>query len=447
MAQTINAMNGSCGCLKSELDLFTVPSTQIEMNKGFWEDIDPVSSITASDTIEFICSGNSDVYTDLSNSSLYVKAKIINADGTNLNEDAQVGPVNLWLHALFSQMEVYLNNKLVTPSSTSYPYRSYMETVLNFSKDAKVSHLTSALYYKDQAGKMDAVNPLGDAAEANQGLRSRHLYTSESKSVAMEGRLHSDLFAQERYIIGAVPIKIKLVRSRDPFCLVSSVRDPDFKVIIEECVFRVRRVNIISSTILAHTANLQHATVKYPINRVNCKVFSVPRGNLSGNQANIFQGPLPNRVVIGMVDADAFNGTYAKNPFNFKNYNTTFLGLTVNGEHLPAKPFQLKYTLPGGTNYVLAYQTLYAGTNKLFQNQGNGISRDEYGNGYTFYVFDLTPDLCLGEHIQPVRNGNVSLACRFGTALNEAINIVVLGEFQNLIEIDANRNVFCDFNN
>ena len=32
------------------------------------------------------------------------------------------------------------------------------------------------------------------------------------------------------------------------------------------------------------------------------------------------------------------------------------------------------------------------------------------------------------------------------TALILAINIVVLGEFQNLIEIDANRNVLCDFN-
>ena len=30
---------------KSELDLFTVPATQEEINKGFWEDLDPVSSI------------------------------------------------------------------------------------------------------------------------------------------------------------------------------------------------------------------------------------------------------------------------------------------------------------------------------------------------------------------------------------------------------------------
>ena len=75
---------------------------------------------------------------------------------------------------------------------------------------------------------MDVVNPLAQDAHVNTGLKQRHTYTRESKSVAMEGRLHSDLFAQDRYILGAVPIKIKLVRSRDPFCLVSSTENPTF---------------------------------------------------------------------------------------------------------------------------------------------------------------------------------------------------------------------------
>ena len=55
----------------------------------------------------------------------------------------------------------------------------------------------------------------------------------------------------------------------------------------------------------------------------------------------------------------------------------TYLGLTVNGEHLPSKPLQMKFGDAGGANnYVLAFQTLFAGSNKLFQNEGNGITRD-----------------------------------------------------------------------
>ena len=95
MTQVFEAIHkDSCQCGKSELDLFTVPATQVEMNKGFWEDVDPVSSIAASDTVEFLCAANSDVYTDLVNSYLHVKAKIMNVDGSNLAGTAQVGPVN-----------------------------------------------------------------------------------------------------------------------------------------------------------------------------------------------------------------------------------------------------------------------------------------------------------------------------------------------------------------
>ena len=240
-------------------------------------------------------------------------------------------------------MEAFLNNKLVTQSSTAYPYRAYVETILNFSKDVKDSHLTSALFYKGKAGKLDSVNPLAEAANVNTGLKERHAHTRQSRSVAMEGRIHSDLFAQDRYILEAVPIKLKLVKRRDPLCLVLSAENPNFKVIIEECVFRAGRVTVAPSVIMSHNQALQQTTAKYPINHIDCKVVSVPRGNLSGNQPNIFQGILPNRIVIRMVDADAFNGTYTKNSFNFKNYDTTTMGLTVNGENLPGKPLQLKF--------------------------------------------------------------------------------------------------------
>jgi hypothetical protein len=98
-----------------------------------------------------------------------------------------------------------------------------------------------------------------------------------------------------------------------------------------------------------------------------------------------------------MIDADAFNGTYTKNPFNFKNYDIITMGLTVNGENLPGKPLRLKFG--ADSNYISAFQTLYAGAHKIFENQCNGITREEYANGYSLFVFDLTPDLCLGDHV------------------------------------------------
>jgi hypothetical protein len=136
MAQVAETMHkDSCMCSKSELDLFSVPPTQVVMEKGFWEDVDPITSISSSDTIEFLCAANSGVYTDLASSYLYVKANITTAVGGILGADIQVGPSNLWMLALFSQVEVILNNKLVTPSSTAYPYRQ-----------CRINHMAEAAY-------------------------------------------------------------------------------------------------------------------------------------------------------------------------------------------------------------------------------------------------------------------------------------------------------------
>ena len=57
-------------------------------------------------------------------------------------------------------IELFLNNKVVTSSTTPYSYRIHIELILNFKKDAEVLYLTSALLNKDKAGKVSLVNPL-----------------------------------------------------------------------------------------------------------------------------------------------------------------------------------------------------------------------------------------------------------------------------------------------
>ena len=115
----------SCECVKSELDLFSVPPTQTSIEHGQWVEHHPLATITDSGPIEFSISGSGEDYLDLANTYVYVRAQIVKDYGTNLAEDAEVGPTNLWLHSLFSQVDVSLNEKLISPSTNTYPYRAY----------------------------------------------------------------------------------------------------------------------------------------------------------------------------------------------------------------------------------------------------------------------------------------------------------------------------------
>jgi hypothetical protein len=115
---------------------------------------------------------------------------------------------------------VSLNGTLITSSMNTYAYRAYIETLLSYGFDAKTSQLTSALFYKGEAGKMDKPNELAaSAADRNSGLASRQTYASESHEIGMIGCIHTDICFQDRYMLNEVNAKIKLIESQDAFCL------------------------------------------------------------------------------------------------------------------------------------------------------------------------------------------------------------------------------------
>ena len=88
---------------------------------------------------------------------LHVQVKVTRANGNDLDAAEPVGPVNNWLHSLWSQVDLSLNGTLVTASSNSYAYRAYIETMLSYGFDAKSTQLTNQLWYKDKSSRMNAV--------------------------------------------------------------------------------------------------------------------------------------------------------------------------------------------------------------------------------------------------------------------------------------------------
>ena len=182
----------SCECTKSELDLFAVPPTQTSILKGQWVQFNPLTNVVDSDLIEFNVTGSTEHYLDLAHTIFNVRAKIVKENGTDLEDDDVVAPTNLLLHSMFSEVDITLNDKLISASSNTYPYRAILETLLTYGPAAKSSQLTSALFYKDEAGKMNSVDP--KAADANSGLKRRHDMTKGSRVVDLLGPIHGDVF-------------------------------------------------------------------------------------------------------------------------------------------------------------------------------------------------------------------------------------------------------------
>ena len=125
----------SCKCVKSELDLFQVPPTQTSVESSSIAEYNPINAITHGLPIEFNILGTGVEYIDLNNTRLFVRATITRANGNDTvsagDAPDQVGPVNLTLQSLFSEVGVRLNDTLVSGSNNMYPYRALIETLLS----------------------------------------------------------------------------------------------------------------------------------------------------------------------------------------------------------------------------------------------------------------------------------------------------------------------------
>ena len=189
-----------------ELSLFNVPPNQVAIEKIYYSETRSLANFTDTSTIELTISGQGPEYIDLKRSRLYLRAKIVKADGSALASKEKTGIIHLPLHTMWTQIVVYLNSQLVSLNTFHYPWKAYIKTILSSGSDEQNSQLQSQLYFKDD-------DPM-DSLTLNSGFINRCEYKKMSREFEMEGPLMEDVFGLDKYIIqGVVDLCIKLYRS------------------------------------------------------------------------------------------------------------------------------------------------------------------------------------------------------------------------------------------
>ncbi|XP_066485768.1 uncharacterized protein F54H12.2-like [Tiliqua scincoides] len=404
-------------CTKSELDLFQIAPTQTSIEGSVYVEVPPLTAVTESSSLELFITGNGEDYLDLNNTLLYLRCKIVKKMG---------------------QLDVTLGDRLISQSNNCYPYRAFIESVLNYGEDALSSQFSAGTFYKDTPGEHDSVDLDGQ----NQGFIKRVGLTAESRKIELMGHLHADLFFQEKLLLNGLDVKIKLTWSKDRFCMMTDDANVRYKLKLLTASLFVKKVRVSPGVRLGHAEALLTATAKCPVDGVSMKVFSLLAGSRVSNQENLFLGQLPKMVVIGLVDNDAFSGIFSKNPFNFKHYDINFFAIYLSGYQIPTKPFQPDFQ---EGSCVREYMSLVYASGKHRKDKGLIVNREDFARGYTLFAFDLSPDQECGEHYSLFNTGNLRAEVRFARPLPQTVNMIVYGVFDNIIEINNQRNVLFDY--
>jgi len=428
-----------------DFNLFGLPPTQLTVEKDVFTEHRPINTYNSSSVIQFVIPTNIDEYIQLRESLLYVKLKISLKKKDNAkifaNDWKNVAPVNYLLHSMFKQLDLEIDDKSITLSPQTYPYKARFEFDLGFTDDAKKSHLTAAGAYND-------IDEKTNTSEARSKLITPPTVTEDGKGVSIElmGKLHLDMAFQPRAILGGTKLKITLVPHYPNFYLMNKDQNLVPSVEFENVVFYAHRSKVNESVVHAHNVALSKATAKYPICRSMVKAFNVNSGNHTISIDNALNGQLPRRVFVAMVTNDAFTGNFAKNPYRFEHFNLNHLALYVGGEQHPINGYNPDFE---NKLYVREYLGLFEALNQLNTDSTLLLSKEQWANGNTIFGFNFAPDLAddcnkMG-YANPVKTGNLRIDLKFSKALTETINVLMYCEFDNLVEIDSNRSARPDY--
>lgn len=414
---------------KGNMELVNFESLPIDqpMTKVLWVNKDATGPINQGGPVEFLLDGTGGEFLDLENTKLYVKCHIVKPDGTSLARTDKIAFINLPLQSMWKQVDVYMQNRLVSSSGQLYPYKAYIDTLLNYGEDSKMSQLTTQMYATDTSSYFESFS-------SNAGWLERSTYTNESRLVDMVGPLYADVCQQPYLIPNGVAVKVRLVPSNPGFIINSPTVKG--KLVLDEVKLQACMVTLNPIIYSQISSRLQKDTLKYPYTRAELCHHALLPGSTKLNLDNLFQGQIPSRIIVGLVSTKAMEGDYKNNPYNFQHFYLNYIDVSVDGVSLPRGPL-----IPDYPNklYVNCYTTLFSGNWK--EDFGNNIERGEYPVGNCIYVFDLDPS-SLYDNLSPIkRGGNLKLQLGFAKALIESTQVIIYAQFPEEIHIDYSRNI------
>ena len=434
-----------------ELDLFRLPQTQgvverIQYIEKYTTTTDPNSSI-----LDFYIAESGQDFINLAKSQLEIKAKIVK-DGTPPKQGDpvpkvppaladEVGPVNLLLQSLFSQVDMWMNNTRVSSTTSNYAYQAYIPTTLSYGITFKETCLSSQLYAKDE-GVMDSTVP---SSGDNRGLQERATYTEGGSLVHLKGPLYTDVWQMQRWLIPGVNIKLSFRRNPDKFILMAKQPTKNFSLEIVEAKLNVCYCTLFRPASEAIEAALSLSEAKYPLTRTIVKNYSITREEHGKVFENVFAEQIPTKVVIGFLSDEAYNGSWNKNPFNFKHYNVSFVSVYYNGIPMPKRAYEPVWNGAKKKNsaYIDAYDSLFEFDNRKESKQSIDVERGDFCNGYSLFVFNL--DQMAGRHILPLyKSGNLRIEIKFKDKLPHGIQMIVYGQFPYILSIDKRRQIMLE---
>lgn len=410
-------------CAKHELELFSSRPYQFSIIKTNQICLKPINTLTNATVLEFRDNSFGDTYKDLSSIFIRLKVKLSGA----LKEGENIGLSNCSMSSLFQQVQVFLNNTLISQNSSNYGYRAYFESIFNFTEDEASEHLEGEGFALDTPGQFDSVD-----VEKNFGFAKRSAMLKASE-VEFVGRLHCDLLNQSKYLMNNVELRILFTLARPDFYIIANDKAKQTLEIMDASLY-INHVTLNPEVLVAHHTVLQQRNAIYPYKKVEVKNFTIAPNASSFSIDNIILGTLPTMIIIGFVNTDRYIGSRSLNPYVFDHNKINTFEISINGVQL-AQPLEMNYKEAGKYMSSMAYHQLFRGINYHRTDKAHSVTKELFDNGTFLLAYDLSPDhndVCNN----PLKTGSMRISARFDEVIDHSITVLAYLQYDAELLID-----------
>jgi len=449
---------GSATVSNPSLNLFTIPPTDLSVYSKRYVQINPFT--TGINPVTFQIDPQED-YIDFTQSYFEFEVGFKKANGGNLVAAENAFPVNNLSHSMIKQMNVRLNQTLISEQSDTYSYKAYIETLLHHDRQDGETVLTPEGWqnYVDvpplyTANNLDNATP--DAAwtalpenqktSITKARGERAKYVGGKKNI-MRFKPHSELFNLNKLIITGIQIDLQIYFNNPEFYwnsvggIATRLAEADIKVRLVLCQFRINPDVYRELAVKMESSK----AVSYPTVRSEIRTYSFANDRRQYEINNPWQGRGPNLVVMALVDTRAFNGDYTRDPFCFQKMSLSNVKQLFRGEEYPYETLEIKHD--GNDLDNRGYYRFLQATECLRKDRGNMLTEKDWGHNKncTLFCFNNAANGDLFSSVlNPKQLGEIRYILNFGANPAANFTVILFAEFENLLEIDKNKAVTYD---
>ena len=363
------------------------------------------------------------------------KLKVTHADGSDLTEDEKVSPCNLFPHALFQTIDIKVNNQPISDHARLYPHRAFVHCLFSYSEEVK-KNTQICEYFLDDITKDEKVDDTSSAFTQKMDLikKSRICYFSFEPKI--------DTMTITRFFPPGHSIAFEFIRAPSHFTLLGSDESKKYKIEIVDMSLTCRQLLPTESIESRMKKLMLTKDIHLPVTRLVSRTRSLHAGLFDGTIYNAISGKMPSHIMMLFLKNSQITSDLSCNPFHFGRYDLEEANLVINGQSYPSEALTFNETVG---DYFKAFKFFLSNIG-CTGDMSIGIGPNRYVKDSFCLAFDLTPDICLNNHMHFFEDSvNIDIKLRFKKALAHPLTVLYISTYDNCVTISPDKSVTLDY--